>query len=75
MWKFKGTELQDTERIKKSNKFAGDTGNITVSISNVTGDDEGVYTCYMYVDGDRGSMRDISLTVEGKGCNSKFNLS
>ena len=66
VWKFKGTELQDAERMKISNKYTGDTGNFTVSISNVTGDDEGLYTCYVYIDGRRGMMLDMNLTVEGK---------
>lgn len=64
IWKFRGAELQDTERIRINEKYNGDTGNFTISITNVTGDDEGVYACYVLSEGMKGMTLNTTLTVE-----------
>ena len=69
-WTFNGKEVDDSRRIKKLEEYYGNMGNFTLSIVNVTGTDEGLYTCKVYFTdiGNKLPAVRINLTVEGKIC-------
>ena len=67
-WTFNGKEVDDSRRINKIEEYYGDMGNFTLSIVNVTGTDEGLYTCKVYFTdiGNKLPAVRINVTVEGK---------